>query len=511
MKRSDIMSTFEKLNKINGFDFKNPINAKQNNYAWSMAELGDYIYVGTGRNVPWIVTKLLSPDAEAPLLISTTNQDNNAEIWRYKKDGSRPWQRVYKAKTEEQINGFRFMIVHAMPNSTPALYAASLSFQGSVAILKSTDGSNWTRVGGDIKGTSSRSMVSFNGMLYVAVLDEAIGGNMPLLYRSKDPEFFDFELVFDPEDSDIDPEKNPIGGINNIVVFNKKLYVCISTSQGIEVWRSNSGYPKKNDWTLVADKGFGDALNDNAMAVGVYKDYLYVTATKKFPLTLLVPFGADMIRIDKFDNWELVVGGLPIIPTKPSTGRRNKALSGYGSGFFNPFNVYIWQVMEYDGKLLATTFDHGTNIENLRDIVLLNKEFIIDRFDEEVCKLLIKIYDIILVLFKKFRYPKGFDLYVSKDGIKFEPLSLSGITTSNNYGGRILMEGSEGELYIGTANPFDGCEVLRADKCAFERYMYNHRKVNYDDSLFLFKRRVEMMLEELVIHIRTKGMLEEKK
>ena len=58
------MSTFEKLNKINGFDFKNPINAKQNNYAWSMAELGDYIYVGTGRNVPWIVTKLLSPDTE---------------------------------------------------------------------------------------------------------------------------------------------------------------------------------------------------------------------------------------------------------------------------------------------------------------------------------------------------------------------------------------------------------------------------------------------------------------
>ena len=167
--------------------------------------------------------------------------------------------------------------------------------------------------------------------------------------------------------------------------------------------------------------------------------------------------------------------------------------------------------MEYNGNLLAATFDHGTNIENLRDIVLLNKEIIIDRFDEDVYKLLIKIYDTILSLFKKFHYPKGFDLYVSKDGIKFEPLSLSGITTSNNYGGRILMEGSEGELYIGTANPFHGCEVLTADKCAFERYMYNHRKVNYDDSLFLFKRRVEMMLEELVIHIRTKGLLEEKK
>ena len=130
------------------------------------------------------------------------------------------------------------------------------------------------------------------------------------------------------------------------------------------------------------------------MAVGVYKDHLYVTATKRFPLVLLVPFGADMIRIDKYDKWELVVGGMPLIPTKPTTGRRNKALSGYGSGFFNPFNVYIWQVMEYDGKLLATTFDNGTNVENMRDIALLNKDIIVDKYDEDIYNLIIKNYSL---------------------------------------------------------------------------------------------------------------------
>ncbi len=39
------MLCFEKLNAIKGFDKWNPVNAHQNNYAWSMAEMGDYIYV----------------------------------------------------------------------------------------------------------------------------------------------------------------------------------------------------------------------------------------------------------------------------------------------------------------------------------------------------------------------------------------------------------------------------------------------------------------------------------
>lgn len=79
------------------------------------------------------------------------------------------------------------MIVHASENSSPALYAASFSFTGNMVILKSTDGSNWINVTGGITGGSSRSMVSFNGLLYVSVIDDtmAIVGDTPLLYYSK--------------------------------------------------------------------------------------------------------------------------------------------------------------------------------------------------------------------------------------------------------------------------------------------------------------------------------------
>lgn len=58
-----------------------------------------------------------------------------------------------------------------------------------------------------------------------------------------------------------------------------------------------------------------------------------------------MPLGFDLIRIDENDNWDLVVGGKPIVPSSPSTGKRCvQSLSGYASGFDNLFNVYGWQI-----------------------------------------------------------------------------------------------------------------------------------------------------------------------
>ena len=503
------MSAFKKLNKINGFDFEDLKNAKQNNYAWCMAEFEGYIYVGTARNIPWNTIGLLGENAKAPLLISNDSKNNSGEIWRYKKDESLPWKRVYRAEDNSETNGFRFMIVHASENSSPALYAASFSLGGNMVILKTTDGSNWTKVSTGIKGGSSRSMVSFNGLLYVAVIDDsvALGGDKPLLYYSKDPEFYDFQLVFDSEDPNLIKGKNPIGGIDNIIAFNDKLYVCISTDNGMEVWRSNSEIPKLNDWTLVGDKGFGDSLNRNAMAVTVYDEYLYISATKKFPLVLLIPIGADLIRIDKNDNWEVIVGGEPIIPSKPETGERNKSKSGYLSGFSNPFNVYIWQLKEYSNCLLATTFDHGTNMETLRNIVLLNKDLIVEKVGENLYDLILKLYELILYLFEKFNYKKGFDFYVSFDGIHFKSLNLSGLGNSNNYGGRMLMvDGSE--LYLGTANPFDGCEVLKTNERLFDHMLRYESKYRNTIEIDNYMDEIEVIYNEIITQLNTLGIID---
>jgi len=80
---------FEKITPVNGFDTGNPINAKQNNYAWSMEEMGDYLYVGTGRNIVYAVINTGTfPGLKVPPELVPEYVDMNAEIWRYKKDDS---------------------------------------------------------------------------------------------------------------------------------------------------------------------------------------------------------------------------------------------------------------------------------------------------------------------------------------------------------------------------------------------------------------------------------------
>lgn len=91
------MLNFNNISPVNGFDLNNLNNARQVNYAWSMSELGEYVYVGTGRNIPLGVIKSLQPNAQIPILIKPNHLDNLAEIWRYKKDGTLPWEMVYKA------------------------------------------------------------------------------------------------------------------------------------------------------------------------------------------------------------------------------------------------------------------------------------------------------------------------------------------------------------------------------------------------------------------------------
>ena len=310
------MFKFKKLTKINGFDTKNPDNARQNSYAWSMTELGDYIYVGTARNMLSTATISfgLSSSKNSNILPSSlvTGTDNCAEIWRYKKDNTCPWQRVLKTKPSEKIYGFRAMITH-------------------VSLYKSMDGISWIKIDtSNVIGTSSRALASFNGKLYMASLESGIGGNRSLLYESCDPEIEPFKSVINPKSKNFIPSLNPMGGIDAIRVFNNKLYVCISTSEGVEIWRSNTCNPAKNQWTLIGDRGFGDSLNSSTLSTGVYNGHLYAALTKKLPLALFMPLGFDLIRIDKDDNWDLVVGGKPIVPSCPSVGRRcSQSLSGY--------------------------------------------------------------------------------------------------------------------------------------------------------------------------------------
>ncbi|NLC67922.1 MAG: hypothetical protein GX754_03860 [Clostridiaceae bacterium] len=455
------MLGFKEITKTNGFDFTNPINARQNNYAWSMSDLGDYIYVGTGRNIISNILYLIEPAIRLPAMVNPGPMDNLGEIWRYKKDGTLPWTRVYKAQTGSGIAGFRYMVRHSPFSGSPCLYAAAIG--AKVKVLKSTNGVNWYEVPDTVlQGASSRAMVSHRGKLYIATLDEMNQGGLSYLYSSEDPEFYPWEPVIDYNDPDYNPYRNPSGPISNMAVFNNKIYVAVSSENGVEIWRTNKDEPRLNDWTLVSNNGFGDPANKYSLSMGVFGNYLYVSGTKQLPLSWAIPRGCDVARIDKYDNLQLVVGGSSIIPGHKKKCSDNKSLSGLKSGFNNPFNVYAWQIQEYQGRLLISTFDDSINMEVILYTLLANRQALERLIGDTAVKVLILIYKTIVKLLRSIRYPFGFDLYSSGDGVNFYPVFLDGLNNPYNYGGRILYVDRCNDLYVGTANPFQGCEVWKA-------------------------------------------------
>ncbi|HHX24971.1 MAG TPA: hypothetical protein GX723_13360 [Thermoanaerobacterales bacterium] len=380
------MSIFKNLTPTNGFDYNNLNNARQNNYAWSMSELGDYIYVGTGRNILINIISAISPNISIPSLIMADPIVNEAEIWRYRKDGRLPWERVYRSTNTGEnsvLAGFRYMITHKPFGGSPALYAAGVGKR--VQILKSTNGVNW-RVLEDsvLQGSSSRAMVTHKGKLYIATRDELDENAVPLLYSSKDPEFYPWEPVINNVQG-FDPERNPTGSIWNMAVFNNRIYITTSSENRIQVWRTNDEEPQLNDWTLVVD-GFENPLNRYTLAIGVFKNHLYVSGTKPLPLAWFIPFGFDLIRIDKEDNWETIVGGNPLIQLESLIEEESIGLSNLGSGFNNPFNVYGWQIQEYKNRLLISTFDDSSNMEVILTTLLENRAALENLIGETVTK-----------------------------------------------------------------------------------------------------------------------------
>ncbi|MDP4164934.1 MAG: hypothetical protein Q8898_17710 [Bacillota bacterium] len=63
----------------------------------------------------------------------------------------------------------------------------------------------------------------------------------------------------------------------------------------------------------------------------------------------------------------------------------------------------------------------------------------------------------------KIKESFGFDLWRSPDGLHWNPVALDGLAIPHNYGARNLFVTTEDRLYLGTANPFDGCEVWVKD------------------------------------------------
>ena len=331
-----------------------------------------------------------------------------------------------------------------------------------------------------IYGGSVWDMVEYNGHLYVSICtgteENAPDDNTMQSFaivrgdENADGTFTWIPLIGDQERDGarytfgIDPERTRSGAAN-LMVFNDYLYIGEYNDEEIALERILFSKTGKN-----ADGQFGGGL-----------DCRFLNAN--------LDQSVNLYRMDKNENMELVVGN----STKMFP---NGSLSGLKSGFGRNENQYIWRMEVYDGKLYVGTHDASSLLECFGQFVNGN---LLKRTPSEwkdqwsYLKALMKALETVdpngngnpdaLAQTIKFSYnfvfknitvrniasaikllnylrtaKRGFDLYVTEDGVNFETVTIDGFGDPYNHGLRVFATTDQG-LCLGTANPFYGTQI----------------------------------------------------
>ena len=336
------------------------------------------------------------------------------------------------------------------------------------------------RYSDSIYGGSIWDMVEYNNSLYVSICT-GTEDNMPdsntmqsfaLVRGDQNADgTFTWTPVAGDQEKDgarytfgIDPERTRSGAAN-LTVFNDYLYIGEYNDEEIALERILFSKTGKK-----ANGQFGGGL-----------DCSFINAN--------LDQSVSLYRMDKNENMELVMGNATsMFP--------NGSLSGLKSGFGRNENQYIWRMQVYDGKLYVGTFDTSSLLQVLGQFVngdLLRQTPEAWKSQWKYLKALMKalqeadadgtgnpntlaqtikftnafvfqnisvcnIASAIRLLNYLRKAQRGFDLYVSEDGVNFETITTSGFGDPYNHGLRVFAVTDQG-LCVGTANPFYGTQV----------------------------------------------------
>lgn len=441
----------------NGFDASGVTD--RNTYPWSMeyfegngaGKQGDgYVYVGTGNNI------LVLMEANLNVLVGEPFDPTEVippEIWRSRVNDDPPvWEKVLDYREVEpgpvfDTVGFRQMATYTptTKNGATYLYTGTYGTNASLWRTASGDPGMWELVWETGIGGSIRSIQEHDGVLYFAPTEELSGELNPAELWATDGE--DFWPVM--QDGFGNPNNLGIACLNS---WNGWLYAGLANfMDGAEVWKIRDAGSKSYVMGRVVANGGADPRNEIIGTTGVFGDHIYF-GTLIFagvdPLSGNGFKGADIIRIDADDNWETVVG--------------ENGLSGWDSGFDYPFNAYLWQLEEHDGWFYASTWDQSTAL------MAAVRELGLPAVIEQICALTSGELPSISLdptsgfepgLLDRLLHTGG-DLYKSRDGINWCPVTTNGLGNRANYGIRTLTSVG-GFLYLGFANPWDGLEMWR--------------------------------------------------
>lgn len=458
------------------------IGDRENSYAWSMSVLGDYLYVGTNRNVVGSLAGGFVTQLPESIPFPT---DYRGRIYRMDLR-TNVWEQFFVTSPTQMGNliigedgGYRMMTTFTAKRSDPVLYVGSSGRLSCRLLAITPDAQEPVEVFRNTipaalpLGFSIRAITEHDAKLFWAsdYYNPDTQTTYPAIWFSANPlKDATQSTPVVPERIDVPGGWFPQGGeIMDMISYNNALYVFFLSH---DFTPENMGFfvakvKKVNStwkWQPIVGNvpgakypaGLGDTQNGGITSPILFRGKIYVGTSNSLMVRLLATreistggadlstIGARIFCFDQNDNWKSVLPPqlLTRLP-KISIPINGQTLTiGALNGFANPLNQYMWRFGTQNGKLYVGTFDTRILLEQLAP---------------DLVPQLAQLTD-----------PSGFDLYSSYDGTIWFPESLDGFKDPFNYGGRTFAtDPRTGDLYLGTANPFYGCQVWRKRKIGF--------------------------------------------
>jgi len=344
--------------------------SQANKYAFSMAAYDGDLYVGT------LNIKRMAGMFKFLTAMNAKRSSNGAEIWRYR-EGT--WTKVVDGGLGSTANiGVRKLFV-----AKGCLLGVTANHNEGMEVWRTCDGESWEVVAdegfGDKYNTSGRGLGLFKGHIYVGTENRKNGAQ---LWRSEDGESW---------------EKVATGGIrdkknvwmSDFAVFKGHMYMgTLNITGGMQAFRTADGV----SFERLFKGGIDKKTNFAGMKLYVFKDHLYLT-------TMDFIQGFDLYRSADGTSFERVLK----------------------KGYTTRYNVYLWQMEEYNGRLYAGTYRHSP-----------------------------------------YLIPTGeFELLSTNDGVNWIVEDDNAFGNDWYYGVR-SMSVYDGKLIIGTASARYGCKIIEA-------------------------------------------------
>ena len=295
-------------------------------------------------------------DFAGHVYLSVTQDGTGASLLRLEAGGE--WEVVYEASPASPDEATRergcrgLAVFQGKSDSVPVLYAATDSPRGA-RILRSEDGAAFTESATDQTAqdgiSSFEELLPFGSwLLAIPQGDDGLGNNWsrPALYVSDDPSAGPWRNAT-PVAFEIEGDE----AVSSLCAFGPYLYAGTTNSErGFGLWRTKATGEPPFTWEQVLAAGAGrHTLNERVSAMAVFDSALYLAAgasPEAAEASCGGPLGAEIIRLEANNSWELIVGTPRFSPDGLKV-----PMSVMGPGFDNPDNTLVSALAAHDGCL----------------------------------------------------------------------------------------------------------------------------------------------------------------